>query len=74
VIFCHIKVRRGRLSFDADYVRGRMMKITVTIHPDGRFTLDTMNRGETATRWMARIQGKKVLAAVPASGEIEPRD
>jgi len=68
----HLRYERGRLSFDADYVRGRMMKTTVTIHPDGRFTLDTVNRGEAATRWIARIQGKKVLAAVPAANEIEP--
>ena len=34
-----------------------------------RFTLDTVNRGEAATRWIARIQGKKVLAAVPAAND-----
>lgn len=70
----HLRYERGRLAFDADYVRGRMMKTTVTIYADGRFTLDTMNRGESATRWITRIQGKKVLAVVPASGDIEPGD
>lgn len=66
----HLRYERGRLSFDSDYVRGRMMKTTVTIYPDGRFTLDTVNRGETATRWIARIQGKKVLAVVPTATSL----
>jgi hypothetical protein len=61
----HLRYERGRLSFETDYVRGRMMKTDVTIFPDGRFTLDTTNRGEAASRWVARIQGKKIIAAVP---------
>ncbi len=68
----HLRYERGRLSFEADYVRGRMMKTDLTIFPDGRFTLDTTNRGEAATRWIARIQGKKIVAAVPAAGTPEP--
>lgn len=70
----HLRYEHGRLSFETDYVRGRMMKTDVTIFPDGRFTLDTTNRGEAASRWVARIQGKKVLAAVPTANEIEPGD
>lgn len=60
----HLRYERGRLVFEADYVRGRMMKTDVTVFPDGRFTLTTMNRGEAATRWVAKVQGKKILAAV----------
>ena len=57
---------------ETDYVRGRMMKTDVTVSPDGRFTLTTTNRGEAASRWVAQIQGKKVLRPVPSTGEPEP--
>ena len=60
-----LRYENGRLSFEADYVRGRMMKTDVTIFPDGRFTLTTTNRGEAASRWVGRLQGKKFLAAAP---------
>ena len=56
---------------ETDYVRGRMMKTDVTVFPDGRFTLTTTNRGEAASRWVAQIQGKKVLRPVrPGGGEV----
>src|SRR5439155_15355159 len=57
----HLRYERGRLVCETDYVRGRMMKTDVTVFPDGRFTLTTTNRGEAASRWVAQIQGKKVL-------------
>ena len=60
-----LRYESGRLSFEADYVRGRMMKTDVTILSDGRFTLTTTNRGEAASRWVGKLQGKKFLAAVP---------
>jgi hypothetical protein len=60
-----LRYESGRLSFESDYVRGRMMKTDVTILPNGRFTLTTTNRGEVATRWIARLQGKKILVPVP---------
>ena len=65
----HLRYERGRLVCETDYVRGRMMKTTVTVFPDGRFTLTTTNRGEAASRWVAQIQRKKVLRPVPAAGE-----
>ena len=65
----HLRYERGRLVCETDYVRGRMMKTDVTVFPDGRFTLTTINRGEAATRWVAQLQGKKVLRPVPAGGE-----
>ena len=68
----HLRYERGRLVCETDYVRGRMMKTDVTVFPDGRFTLATTNRGEAATRWVALLQGKKVLRPVPAGGEPEP--
>ena len=67
----HVRYQRGQLSFETDYVRGRMMKTDVTIFPDGRFTLTTTNRGEAPTRWVARIQGKRILAAVSGTRTVE---
>src|SRR5438128_7542129 len=68
----HLRYERGRLVCETDYVRGRMMKTTVTVFPDGRVTLTTTNRGEAASRWVAQIQGKRVLRPVPSAGEPEP--
>ncbi len=68
----HLRYERGRLVCETDYARGRMMKTDVTVFPDGRFTLTTTNRGEAASRWVAQIQGKKVLRPVPPADEDEP--
>jgi hypothetical protein len=59
-----LRFERGELRFYADYVRGRCMKTTIAVRADGTFMLDTVNRGEAATRWIARLQGKKVLRPV----------
>ncbi len=59
---------RGELRFYADYVRGRCMKTTIVVRADGSFMLDTVNRGEAATRWIARLQGKKLLRSVGDTG------
>jgi hypothetical protein len=68
----HLRYEGGRLVCETDYVRGRMMKTDVTVSRDGRFVLTTTNRGEGASRWVAQIQGKKVLRPVPPAGEPEP--
>lgn len=60
----HLKFEHGRLQFYADYVRGRMMKTTVEINSDGVIRLETINRGESAARWVATLQGKKSLSLV----------
>lgn len=54
----------GQLHFHADYVRGRMMKTTIDIDREGKIILTTVNRGEAATRWIARLQGKKIVGLV----------
>lgn len=54
----------GRIYFYADYVRGRMLKTSIEIFADGRVVLETQNRGEAATRWVEKLQGKKMLALV----------
>jgi len=60
----HLRFARGRLHFYADYVRGRMLKTTIDIDRDGKITLETVNRGEAATRWVSKLQGKKVIGLV----------
>jgi hypothetical protein len=62
--FRRIRFVRGELKFSADYVRGRCMKTDLDVRADGTFTLTTTNRGEAASRWIGRLQGKKPLMAV----------
>ncbi len=59
-----LRFEDGELRFYADYVRGRCLKTTVVVRKDGTFLLDTVNRGEAATRWIAKLQGKKILSVV----------
>ena len=70
-MFSHLRFEDGRLHFYADYVRGRMMKTTVEIDSDGVIRLETINRGESAARWVATLQGKKKLSLVDA-GPAKP--
>lgn len=55
---------RGGLYFHADYVRGRCVKTSVSVSTDGTVLVETVNRGEAATRWVDRLLGKKFLQAV----------
>jgi hypothetical protein len=61
----HMRFVRGELHFYADYVRGRMMKTTVNVRKDGTFVLETVNRGEQALAWIAKLQGKHEDAPAP---------
>ncbi len=60
----NLRFEHGELHFYADYVRGRLMKTTVIVRPDGTFRLETVNRGQAATRWISKLQGKKLLEVV----------
>ena len=62
----------GRVYFYADYIRGRMLKTGIEVFPDGRVVLETQNRGEAASRWVEKLQGKKMLALVGDHTEEEP--
>lgn len=55
---------RGELHLGADYVRGRCVKTDITVRRDGRVTLETRGRGEGASHWLERLQGKRKLALV----------
>jgi hypothetical protein len=48
---------QGRLRFRAGEVRGRSMKTTVEIDPEGKITLATADRGEAALQWIRKLQG-----------------
>jgi hypothetical protein len=63
----HLRFVRGELHFYADYVRGRMMKTTVVVRKDGTFMLETVNRGETALAWLAKLRGEQPAVAAPAA-------
>jgi len=56
--------RRGMLCVHFDYLRGRCLKTTIEVSPDGKLHLQTVNRGEAATRWLDRLRGKKFLRPV----------
>jgi hypothetical protein len=57
--FCH-----GELHFSSDYLSGRCMKTDITVRTDGRVTLTTSSRGQSALRWLDRLQGKTLLHLV----------
>lgn len=61
----HLRFERGALHSYVDYERGRMCKTRIDVRADGTFTVETVNRGQAATRWLSRLQGKEHLALVP---------
>lgn len=69
--FQRLQLERGGLSFDTDYVRGRMMKTSVSVRPDGRFTIETRNRHRMALRWLGALKGKKHIRLVVSSPSID---
>jgi hypothetical protein len=62
-----LRFERGRLSFAADYVRGRMMKTDMTVGPDGRLIVETRNRHEMALRWLRTLKGQKHIQLVASA-------
>lgn len=70
----HLTFPYGTLSLSTDYLRGRMMKTDVTIHADGRIELVTRNRGEAASRWVMRLQGKRVIQGIDSSQSEDASD
>ncbi len=68
----HLSFERGRLHFYADYVRGRLVKTTVDLRSDGEVTIQTVNRGGSARRWLDFLRGKGVGGPVSLVAEAEP--
>jgi hypothetical protein len=66
-----LRLERGALVFDADYVRGRMMKTTVTVAPGGKLEIETRNRHEMAVRWLRTLRGKKHIRLISSKETAE---
>ena len=62
----HLRFESGRLCMYVDYLRGRCVKTTVEVSGDGKVILDTVNRGQAATRWVDLLRGRKFLRPVEA--------
>jgi len=59
-----LSYRQDGLHLRADYIHGRCMKTDITVRPDGTATLETWGRGQTALRWLDKLQGKKMIGLV----------
>ena len=73
-LLTRLRLEPHGLIIDADYVRGRMMKTTVSISSNGRFVVETRNRHEMAVRWLRTLKGKKHIQLVvpnPSNDESE---
>jgi hypothetical protein len=68
-MFRGLRFERGRIYWHADYVRGRLVKTSVEIDKEGKIVVETVNRGEALTRWIAKLQGKKTLGLVEGGDE-----
>ena len=68
----HLRFTGGTLRLDTDYVRGRMMKTSVTAWPSGIVEIQTINRHQMASRWVGTLMGKKHLRLV-SDGTSPPR-
>ena len=68
----HLHFTGGTLQLDTDYVRGRMMKTSVTVWPTGLVEIRTINRHQMASRWIDLLRGKKHLRLV-SGGSSPPR-
>ena len=64
----HLRYKGGQLVCEIDYVRGRMMKTDVTVFPDGRFTLTTINRAGGGEPLGGADSGEEGLAADHSRG------
>jgi hypothetical protein len=67
-----LRFERRALVLETDYVRGRMMKTTVTIREDGTFVVETRNRHEMAERWLQALKGRRHIRLVKDSSSEDP--
>ena len=59
-----LRIERGVLSHESDYVSGRCLKTGISYEPEGKVTISTRNRGRGADRWLIHLQGKKHVQVV----------
>jgi len=69
----HLSFEHGALRLSLDYLRGRMLKTDVSVHPDGRVVLVARNRDLLPEQWIEKLQGKerrlRVLPDAPDGDE-----
>lgn len=63
------RFERGHLHLYLDYVRGRLVKTEIDVHPDGKVVIQTINRGKSLGRWLDMLRGRRHLAAVEGEPE-----
>jgi hypothetical protein len=63
----------GRLCFRADHLYGCCMKTTIEIDSEGKIVLETVDRGEVATRWIAKLRDPHARGRDSAVGRSEPK-
>ncbi len=69
-----IQLQQGRLVFDSDYIRGRMMKTRLTVGTDGSLVIETRNRYQMTRRWLDILKGKRQIRLVAVNGESLRQD
>ena len=57
----HLSFMYGKLRFEADYVRGRLIKTVVEISKDGTILIKTINRADLASQWVEYLLGKRSM-------------
>ena len=57
----HLSFIYGKLRFEADYVRGRLIKTVVEISKDGTILIKTINRADLASQWVEYLLGKRSM-------------
>ena len=56
-----LSFRQEGLHLRLDYVRGRSVKTDITVRSDGTAAVTTWGRGQSALRWLDKLQGKKMI-------------
>jgi hypothetical protein len=59
-----LRFARGKLRFDADYIRGPRVKTRIAVRSNGTITLETIGRGKGALRWLEQQKEKKLMRLV----------
>jgi hypothetical protein len=60
----YLRFRSGVLMLDVDYLRGRMVKTTISVRTSGVVEIRTVNRHQMAGRWLDTLKGRKHLRLV----------
>jgi len=65
----YLRFRSGVLMLDVDYLRGRMMKTSISVRTSGVVEITTVNRHQMAGRWLDTLKGRKHLRLVGGLAE-----